>query len=284
MDKSRSGTMDVSVNIPVASSMESMSNDDMLAIAVPRNSPSFKIMPLRDDTMACSSPDHSILGTKRVAVLLVKKVMAEFLGTFMLIFILLSAVVTNAVHGGVLGLLGVAATAGLAIVVIVSALFHVSGAHLNPAVSIAMAVFGYLPRAHLAPYMAAQLLGSVTASLAAKGIYHSTNLGAIATTVPTLGNMEAFFIEFITTFILLFVIIAVATDPKAVKELVAVAAGAAVMMNALVSAESTGGSMNPARTLGPAIATGTYTKVWIYMLAPPLGAISGTGAYIALKH
>ncbi|VAI88040.1 unnamed protein product [Triticum turgidum subsp. durum] len=119
--------------------------------------------------------------------------------------------------------------------------------------------------------------------LAKKAVYHPANPGAIVATVPTLGTAETFLIEFLTTFVLLFVIVAHATDPK-VKELIAVAAGAAIMMNALISAESTGASMNPARTLGTAIATGTYTKIWVYMVAPPLGAIAGTGAYIALKH
>ncbi|VAI75963.1 unnamed protein product [Triticum turgidum subsp. durum] len=119
--------------------------------------------------------------------------------------------------------------------------------------------------------------------LVKKAVYHPANPGAIVATVPTLGTAGTFLVEFLTTFVLLFVIVAHATDPK-VKELIAVAAGAAIMMNALISAESTGASMNPARTLGTAIATGTYTKIWVYMVAPPLGAIAGTGAYIALKH
>ncbi|OEL26427.1 Aquaporin NIP3-2 [Dichanthelium oligosanthes] len=211
------------------------------------------------------------------------QLVAEFLGTFLLIFIVLSAIIMNEAHGGALGLLGVAMAGGFAVMVIVASLIHISGSHLNPAISIAMAVFGYLPKAQLVPYVAAQLLGSTTASFVAKGVYDPANLGATVTTVPKLGTMETLFVEFITTFILLFVITALATDPRAVKELVAVGAGAAVMLNALISAESTGASMNPARTLGPAIAAGTYTKIWIYMVAPPLGAIAGIGAYVALK-
>ncbi|XP_047073821.1 aquaporin NIP3-3-like [Lolium rigidum] len=268
--------MDFSVSIPAASAMETTT-------MVPLKSPSFKVVPVLHDEMAKQS-DHSILSAKTAAVLLVKKALAEFLGTFLLIFTLLSALIMNATHDGALGLVGVAATAGLAIMVIVASLIHVSGAHLNPAVSISMAVFGYLPRAHLAPYMAAQFLGSIAASFLANAIYHPENPGAIVATVPTLGTTETFLVEFVITFVLLFVIVALIVDPKAVKELVAVAAGAVVMMNALSAAQSTGASMNPARTLGTAIATGTYTKIWIYMVAPPLGAIAGTGAYIALKH
>ena len=142
--------------------------------------------------------------------------LAEFLGTFLLIFVLLSALIMNATHGGALGQVGVAATVGLAVVVIMASLVHVSGAHLNPAVSVSMAVFGYLPRAHLAPYMAAQFLGSIAASFLAKAIYRPENAGAIIATVPTLGTAEAFFVEFVITFVLLFVIVAHVVDPKAV--------------------------------------------------------------------
>lgn len=142
--------------------------------------------------------------------------MAEFLGTFLLIFTLLSALIMNEMYNGVLGLLGVAAAAGLTVVVVVASIVHVSSSHLNPAVSIAMAVFGYLPLAHLVPYMAAQFLGSISASFVTKTIYDPANASATIVTVPTIGSVEAFLVEFITTFVLLFVITALATDPKAV--------------------------------------------------------------------
>jgi len=144
------------------------------------------------------------------------QVVAEFLGTFLLIFTVLSAIIMNEAHGGALGLLGVAATAGTAVVVIVSSIFHVSGGHLNPAVSVTMAVFGHLPPAHLVPYVVAQLLGSTAASFVAKALYDPVNLGATVATVPRIGTFEAFWVEFITTFILLFVITALSTDPRAV--------------------------------------------------------------------
>jgi aquaporin NIP len=212
------------------------------------------------------------------------QVAAELLGTFLLVFIVLSAAITDEAHGGALGLPGLAAAAGLAVAVLVSSLAHVSGGHINPAVSAAMAALGHMPRRHLAPYVAAQLLGATAASFAAKALYDDpANMGATVATVPTVGGAQAFAVEFATTFVFLFVVTALATDPRAVKELVAVGAGAAVVMSALASGKSTGASMNPARTLGPAIATGTYTKIWVYMVAPPLGAIAGSGAYHALK-
>ncbi|XP_062196771.1 aquaporin NIP3-2-like [Phragmites australis] len=212
---------------------------------------------------------------------LIKKVIAEFLGTFILIFTVLSTIIMNEQHDGVESLLGIATSAGLAITVLVLSLIHISGCHLNPAVSISMAMFGHLPPAHLLPYMTAQILGSSAASFTVNGIYHPENPGIA--TVPNIGTVEAFFLEFITTFVLLFIITALATDPHAVKELIAVAVGATIMMNALVAGPSTGASMNPARTIGPAIATGRYTQIWIYMVATPLGAIAGTGAYVAIK-
>lgn len=188
---------------------------------------------------------------------------AEFLGTFILIFTVLSTVIMNEQHDGVESLLGIATSAGLAVTVLVLSLIHISGCHLNPAVSIAMAVFGHLPLAHILPYVAAQILGSIVASFTVKGIYHPVNPGIA--TIPKVGTTEAFFLEFITTFVLLFIITALATDPHAVcfmslstfqsyfpffplyeanndlliivqvKELIAVAVGATIMMNALIA-------------------------------------------------
>ncbi|XP_006659832.1 aquaporin NIP3-2 [Oryza brachyantha] len=224
---------------------------------------------------------HPGLPKIKPPVPLVKKVSAEFFGTFTLIFTVLSTIIMDEQHKGVESLLGIATSAGLAVTVLVLSLIHISGCHLNPAVSIAMTVFGHLPPAHLLPYMAAQILGSIGASFAVKGLYHPVNPGIV--TVPKVGTVEAFFLEFVTTFVLLFIITALATDPNAVKELIAVAVGATIMMNALVAGPSTGASMNPARTIGPAIATGRYTQIWVYMVATPLGAIAGEGFYFAIK-
>ncbi|EES14542.1 hypothetical protein BDA96_07G041700 [Sorghum bicolor] len=280
-------SVDVSLSIPSAPAASMLvdkdnMSDDKISIFIPQRSPSNKIRPLGFQQNEASN-DPPPLSAKSMTLALIKKVVAEFLGTFLLIFTVVSALIMNETHNGALGLLGVAATAGMAVVVIVSSIFHVSGGQLNPAVSVTMVVFGHLPPAHLVPYIVAQLLGSTAASFVAKALYDPVNLGAIVATVPRIGAFEAFWVEFITTFILLFVITALATDTRAVKELVAVGAGAAVMMSALISGESTGASMNPARTLGTAIATGIYTKIWIYVVAPPLGAIAGCGAYHALK-
>ncbi|RCV30056.1 hypothetical protein SETIT_6G063400v2 [Setaria italica] len=144
--------------------------------------------------------------SKMKAVPLIKKVIAEFLGTFILNITVLSTIIMNEQHDGVESLLGIATSAGLAVTILVLSLIHISGCHLKPAVSIAMSAFGHLPLAHLLPYMTAQILGSITASFTVKGIYHPVNPGIA--TVPKFGT---------------------------VKELIAVAVGAEVMMNALVA-------------------------------------------------
>lgn len=146
--------------------------------------------------------------------LLLLQVTAEFLGTFILIFTVVSTIIMDEQHDGVESLLGIATSAGLVVTVLVLSLIHISGCHLNPAVSISMAVFGHLPLVHLLPYITAQILGSIAASFIAKGIYHPVNPGIA--TIPKIDTVEAFFLEFITTFVLLFIITALATDPHAV--------------------------------------------------------------------
>jgi aquaporin NIP len=143
---------------------------------------------------------------------LAKKVAAEFVGTFILMFAVVSTVVADAQHGGAEGLVGVAAAAGLAVVAVVLAVVSVSGSHLNPAVSLAMGVFGYLPRAHVLPYAAAQTAGSAAAAFLAKAMYRPAD-PAVMATVPRVGAAQAFFLELVLTFVLMFVIAAVATDP-----------------------------------------------------------------------
>jgi aquaporin NIP len=140
--------------------------------------------------------------------------MAEFLGTFILMFTQVSAIIMDERHNGVVGLMGIAVAVGLAVMVLIFSLIHISGCHMNPAVSIVMAVFGHLPPAHLVPYVAAQVLGSTAASFVGHAIYHPVSAGIA--TVPSVGTVEAFAVEFIITFVLLFVIVAVATDPHAV--------------------------------------------------------------------
>jgi len=217
------------------------SGDRSLAGAGSASTPrSSKLVPLDSlqKLMMLRSPlppvqDEHERQTPAAEVPLVKKMAAEFIGTFILMFTVVSTIVADAQRGGVEGLLGVAASAGLAVVAVVLAVVHVSGSHLNPAVSLAMGVFGHLPRAHVLPYAASQTLGSAAATFLAKGMYRPVDPGVMAT-VPRVGAGEAFVLELVLTFVLMFVIASVATDPASSKELVAISIAAAITMNALV--------------------------------------------------
>ncbi|OIW11965.1 hypothetical protein TanjilG_02172 [Lupinus angustifolius] len=212
---------------------------------------------------------------------LARKVGAEFIGTFILMFVGTAAAIVNQKTNGSETLIGCAATTGLGVMVIILSTGHISGAHLNPAVTISFAALKHFPWKNVPTYIGAQVLASICAAFALKGIYHPFMNGGV--TVPIVGYGQAFALEFIITFNLMFVVTAVATDTRAVGELAGIAVGATVMLNILIAGPSTGGSMNPVRTLGPAIATNNYKAIWIYLIAPILGALCGAGSYTVVK-
>lgn len=212
---------------------------------------------------------------------LTRKLGAEFVGTFVLIFIATAAPIVNQKYNGAETLIGNAACAGLAVMVVILSTGHISGAHLNPSLTIAFAVLRHFPWAHVPAYIAAQVSASICASFALRGVYHPFMAGGVTVPSGTVG--QAFAVEFIITFNLLFVVTAVATDTRAVGELAGIAVGATVMMNILVAGPLSGGSMNPVRTLGPAVAAGNYRALWIYLVAPTLGALVGAFAYTIVK-
>ncbi|KAL1803095.1 hypothetical protein DCAR_0934766 [Daucus carota subsp. sativus] len=214
-------------------------------------------------------------------VSLTRKLGAEFIGTFILIFVATAGPIVNQKYNGAETLIGNAACAGLAVMVVILSTGHISGAHLNPSLTIAFAALRHFPWLQVPAYIAAQVSASICASFALKGVFHPFLSGGV--TVPSIGNGQAFALEFLITFNLLFVVTAVATDTRAVGELAGIAVGAVVMVNILIAGPSTGGSMNPIRTLGPAIAAGNYEGIWIYMVAPTLGALTGAAIYTSVK-
>lgn len=214
-------------------------------------------------------------------VSLTRKLGAEFVGSFILIFVATAGPIVNQKYNGAETLIGNAACAGLAVMVVILSTGHISGAHLNPALTIAFAALRHFPWVQVPAYIAAQVSASICASFALKGVFHPFLSGGV--TVPSIGNGQAFALEFLITFNLLFVVTAVATDTRAVGELAGIAVGAVVMVNILIAGPSTGGSMNPIRTLGPAVAAGTYKGIWIYMVAPTLGALTGAAIYTSVK-
>ncbi|XP_043693986.1 probable aquaporin NIP5-1 [Telopea speciosissima] len=214
-------------------------------------------------------------------VLSAKKVGAEFVGTFILIFSAPAGPIVNQKYNGVETLIGNAACSALAVMIVILSIGHISGAHLNPSVTMAFATFCKFPWVQVPAYVIAQVLASICASFVLKGTFHPFMSGGV--TIPSVNTTQAFALEFIITFILMFVIFAVATDPRAVGQLAGIAIGGAVMLNILVAGPLTGASMNPIRTLGPAIAAHQYDSIWIYLLAPTLGALAGAGVYNIVK-
>ncbi|KAK2974235.1 hypothetical protein RJ640_016721 [Escallonia rubra] len=206
---------------------------------------------------------------------------AEFVGTFILVFAAAAGPIVNQKYDGAETLIGNAACSGLAVMIVILSTGHISGAHLNPSVTIAFAALRHFPWNQVPAYIAAQVSASVCASFALKGIFHPIMSGGV--TVPSIGTGQAFALEFLVTFNLMFVITAVATDTRAVGELAGIAIGATVLLDVLIAGPSTGASMNPVRTLGPALATKNYEKIWIYMVSPTLGALAGAAIYTSVK-
>ncbi|XP_057520690.1 probable aquaporin NIP5-1 [Amaranthus tricolor] len=219
--------------------------------------------------------------TKLVQSSILKKAGAEFVGTFILVFAAAAGPIVNQKYNGIETLIGNAASSGLVVMIIILSIGHISKAHLNPAVTLAFAALGHFPWGQVPIYILAEVLGSILASCLLKVAYNPFMSGGV--TLPTVGIGQAFLLEFLATFVLMFVSVAVATDPTAVGDLAGIAIGGTVMLNTLIVGPATGASMNPVRTLGPAIATGRYNGIWIYMVAPPIGAVVGAAVYALIK-
>ena len=205
---------------------------------------------------------------------------AELIGTFALVFAGAGAIMVNA-KTGALGHIGIAITFGLVIMVMIYAVGHISGAHFNPAVSLAFALTRHFPAERVFAYWAAQLIGATTAALILRAsLGDIANVGA---TLPSGSDAQSFLWETILTFFLMFVIMAVATDTRAVGEAAAIAVGGTVGLDAMFGGPISGASMNPARSIGPAIAAVDFHSLWIYIAAPLLGAALGAVAYQVVR-
>ena len=200
---------------------------------------------------------------------------AEAIGTFTLVFAGCGAIAV-----GQLGTAGVAAAFGLAIMTMVYAFGHISGAHFNPAVTAAFAVGRHLPAYRVIPYWVAQFAGAVAAAVLLK-----VTLGdvAIGVTHPAGTVAQALVWEATLTFILMLVIVSVATDTRAVGQAAAIAIGGTVALGALVGGPVSGASMNPARSFGPAVVSGDFADLWIYFAGPVVGAVVAAVAYRYLR-
>ena len=211
-----------------------------------------------------------------------RRVAAEGLGTFCLVFAGTGAVVVDRVAGGVIGHGGAAAASGLVVAIMIFAVGHLSGAHLNPAVTAGFATGRHFPLREVGPYWAAQVAGALAASLALRALFGTAH-GLGATHPAHVGQLGALVLEAGLTAVLMIVILAVATDTRAAGSLAALAVGATIALEALVLGPITGASMNPARSLAPALVAGDWADLWLYLVGPISGALVGVGIYEALR-
>ena len=200
-----------------------------------------------------------------------KKYIAEVIGTFALVFCGTGAIVINQESAGVITHHGIALTFGLIVMVMIYALGPVSGAHLNPAVTIAFAVARKFPVKEILPYLISQVAGAMSASLVLHYLFPANQF--LGSTLPAGEEMQSFILEVILTFFLMLVIIQVATGSKEQGMFAGLAIGSTVLLEAMFAGPICGASMNPARSLSPAVVSGHLEHLWIYMVAPVSGAI-----------
>ncbi|HXY86329.1 MAG TPA: MIP family channel protein [Gaiellaceae bacterium] len=205
---------------------------------------------------------------------------AEAIGTFALVFAGCGAIMVNA-KTSQLGHVGVAISFGLVIMVMVYAVGHVSGAHLNPAVTAAFVMTRHFPRSRAVAYWLAQVSGALLAAAVLRGSLG--NIAHVGATLPSGSQAQSFLWELIMTAFLMFVILAVATDTRAVGEAAAIAIGATVGLDAMFGGPISGASMNPARSIGPALVSGDTHALWLYIAAPIVGAALGALAYQQIR-
>lgn len=205
------------------------------------------------------------------------KFIAEFLGTFVLVFTGTGAIVANEVSQGAITHVGIALTFGLVIVTLAYSLGEISGCHLNPAVTLGFFAAKRFEAKLIAPYIISQCAGALTASLILRLMFPAaTTLGA---TLPSGSQGQSFVMEFILTAILMFVVLCVSTGSKEIGILAGVAVGSLIGLEAMFAGPISGASMNPARSLGPAVVSLNIGSLWIYILAPILGSFAGVVAH-----
>lgn len=227
------------------------------------------------------SPDEVSPMCSSAVVQLMQKLIAEVIGTFFVIFAGCGAVAVNKIDGQVT-FPGICIVWGLIVMVMVYSVGHISGAHFNPAVTIAFTILKRFPLKELPLYIIAQLLGAILSS-GTLYLLLRPQPSHFYGTVPSGSSLQSFLIEIIITFLLMFVISGVSTDTSAIGELAGIAVGSTILLNVFVAGPISGASMNPARTIGPAIIMNNYRGIWLYILGPILGALAGGLAYNLIR-
>jgi MIP family channel proteins len=212
-----------------------------------------------------------------------RDVFAEIIGTFILVFMGTGAVVVNKIGEGSITHLGISIVFGAVVTALIYALGHISGAHFNPAVTLAFWQSGFFPANRVLAYILGQCIGAIAASLMLRSTFGNiANLGA---TLPLNDNwLQSLILETVLTFILMFVILGSGLDRRAPIGFAGIAIGLTVAVEAAVMGPITGASMNPARSIAPALVSGLWQHQWVYWVAPILGAQLAVSAYRWLSN
>lgn len=209
-----------------------------------------------------------------------KKYWAEFLGTYMMVFAGTGAIIVNDIYGSV-SHLGIGLTFGLVVMAVIYSIGNISGAHINPAVSIAFWFSKRFSGKELLPYIISQLIGAVLASLTLSFMFPQHEF--VGATLPAGSWEQSFVMEFILTFILMFVILLMSEGSKEVGVMTGFTIGMVVAFEAIFAGPVSGASMNPARSIAPAVVSGQLTHLWIYIVATTLGACASVFAVKLIK-
>jgi aquaporin NIP len=211
-----------------------------------------------------------------------KNYIAEFIGTFAMVFCGTGAMTINEVTGGDVTHVGIGITWGLIVMAMIYAFGEISGAHFNPAVSIAFAYAKKFSWKEVPKYIFFQIAGAFAASLLLMWLFPKSEL--LGATIPSVDVWRAFVLELILTFFLMVVIINVSTGSKEAGMMAGIAIGGVVLLEALFAGPITNASMNPARSLAPNIVSGNIEGIWLYILAPIIGALLAVVSCKFVKH
>ncbi len=210
-----------------------------------------------------------------------RKALSEFLGTYALVFAATGSGIVNQQLGGTITHVGVSVVCGLVVMAVIYAFGEISGAHINPAVSIAFTVAGRFPAKQLPAYIGSQLLGALAASFTLRYLFPESEL--LGATMPSILELKAFIIEFILSFFLMLVVISVASGSKEQGMFAGLAIGGVVTLEVMMAGPASGASMNPARSLAPDVASGHLEHLWIYLVAPVAGMMAAVPVFRLLK-
>lgn len=202
--------------------------------------------------------------------------LSEFVGTFILVFFGTGSIMVDAYTGGLLGHMGICVVFGLIVLVLIYTIGDISGAHLNPAITFGFYLSKLLPLKDTLMYILFQFAGAIAGSFLLK--YLTLDVGVLGETIPKVTDFRAFLLESMITFVLMFVVVNLSYGSKQKGITSGIAVGSTIVFTVLIAGPLTGGSMNPARSLGPALASMHFTSLWVYLTAP----FFGSGLAVAL--